>query len=166
MKDISSNIKAYKKQLEFFLDNLDVERFYIKLSLERFYTSKILLAQFANDKIVAVAGIEKWHGLDKSYFLIRKDFQGKGIGKKISSELNNHAIKKGLSYFLGVLNKKNIGMLKVCIATNYKIIGNLKNIIYLIVPCNKKGTVLYYLLKIGFSLLTFIISVMKRDNKS
>ena len=142
----------YRKKIENFLAILDVEKEFFNLDMQRVRTFTLILVALNCNEVIGLAGLGKKHGLARSYIIIRKDFQGKGLGKHLMLNLLSEAAKKHI-LVLGVVNEKNIESIKMHLSIGYKKGGKRGNLLYIFNSLNTKGVLVYYLIKALFPML-------------
>ena len=136
--------------------------------LENCLNSKFLSIEKNNSKIIAacfVGGVFNSNGIE-----IVKEYQGKGIGKKLLNEIMYECKIRKISFLMGVFKPSNIISVKTHIKIGYVPVFTIfynpeegKEVIT-ILPFNLKGKILSKFLKIfdtriGNSLFTFLFSL-------
>lgn len=162
--DVLTERNTYGEQIIRFLDQLDEERYYIKLTPERIMHSELVIAEFDHENIIALCGARRRFKLLWSYFLIKREHQGRGLGWKFSEELIRRS-KERYNVLMSIVDSNNTKMAAVFTKTGYRLIGSRKNINYYCVPLNWKGQIIYHVMKAGFPLIRTILAISKRERK-
>ena len=152
MKNITGNAAQYKKQMEYFFNSLESEKKYFNLTMERLLKWELIMIEVSGDEIIAVAGLEKKWGIVRNNLMIKKEHQGRGLGKQIIDELVDE-IKKKYAMVMAVISEQNSGSIKLHLQKGYRRIGRRQTLDYLIKPINQKGVVVYFLMKTFFPFL-------------
>jgi GNAT superfamily N-acetyltransferase len=158
--NITDNFNDYKGKLELFIKNLNTEKDYFPM-IERSIKNSKLIFVAINDKaeIIGIAGLEKSSFFLRTYLLIQKDYQGKGIGKHIYTELLTELKRQQTKIILAVINKGNMRSLKMHIKLGYKFIGIRWDLYYLFKPLSLHGNILFYLIKAIFPFFVIMDSL-------
>lgn len=160
MLNISDNLPAYKHKIGYFLEKLDSEKEYFNLTIEKVMNWELVMVEMINDEIIAIVGLERKLGIVRNNIMIKKEFQGKGLGKRLMFELLSESrLKHNIVW--GVISENNIASIKNDLATGHKIVGNRQNMCYLIAPLNWKGKVLYYLIRALFPMAKLLDMVRR-----
>jgi len=160
MLNVTDNLPAYKQQIESFLAKLDSEKEYFNLTVERVMNWELVMVEMLNEEIIAIAGLERKFGIVRNNLMIKKEFQGIGLGKRLMLELLSESkLKHNLLW--AVISEKNIAAIKNDLATGHKIVGNRQNMCYLVAPLNWKGKLLYYLIRALFP-TTKLLDLIRR----
>lgn len=160
MKNITNNLIQYKKQIEHFLDALQSEKKYFNPHIDRIMKCELVIIEQAGNEIIAVAGLEKKLGIVRDMLIIKREFQRQGLGTKILCELINQTNKRHF-LLMAVISEDNTASFRLHMKTGYKMIGNRQTLDYVVKPINRTGTLLYYLLKTLFPLLT-VADIVRR----
>jgi GNAT superfamily N-acetyltransferase len=158
--NITDKFNDYKDKIELFTKNLDAEKEYFPM-IDRSISNSKLIFIAINEKaeIVGVAGSDKTRYFFRTYILIQKDYQGKGIGKDIYNELLSELKKQQRKIVLAVINKGNIRSLKMHIKLGYKFVGIRWNLYYLFKPLSINSSILLYLIRIIFPFVVIVDSL-------
>jgi RimJ/RimL family protein N-acetyltransferase len=151
MKIITSDFSQYKKQIEDFLSTLQSEKKYFNLTIDRLMKCEFVIIEQVNNKIIAVAGLEKKFGIIRDVIMIKAEYQRHGLGTKILYALI-YQTKERHALLMALIKDHNIASLRLHMKAGYKKIGRRQNLDYLVRPINCKGNFLYYLLKTSFPL--------------
>ena len=97
-----------------FYSSLNKERETFKLSLEDLLKSEIIIKEESNDKIAGIAGIRKHKVLPVLFIVVKSEFQGKSIGKKLIQRLHKIAKNRYSFIVLSVMkeNKQAVNLFK------------------------------------------------------
>ena len=117
--DLTPNIDEHRDKIDIFLKNLDTEKEFIGLSVKRLITSELVIAAMHKNEIIGISGLRKKHGISRRYTLLRRDYQGKGLGKKISSKILIRA-KKDHNIIMAVIDDENLRSLKMDLSMGFK----------------------------------------------
>lgn len=135
--NITDNLIGYRSQIDIFVKQLNSEKELFNLTAERVMKSELALVAMDSKEIIGIAGLERKHSIVRAYFLLRRDYQGKGIGKLYMQELLSQA-KKTHSLIMSVVEEKNISSMRVNLAVGYRIAGKRANLYYIFNPLNTK----------------------------
>jgi RimJ/RimL family protein N-acetyltransferase len=158
--NITDNFNDYKDKIELFTKNLDAEIEYFPMIDRSIRNSKLIFIAI-NEKaeIVGVAGSDKTRYFFRTYILIQKEYQGKGIGKDIYNELLTELKRHQIKIILAVINKGNIRSLKMHIKLGYKFVGIRWDLYYLFKPLSIKGRISFHLIKVIFPFVVIVDSL-------
>jgi len=122
------------------------------LFLDNCLNSKFLAVEFENQKIIGacfVGGLLNSNGIE-----INEEFRGKGMGKKLLSEILEECKKRKISFLVGVFKPTNAVSIKTHLKIGYLPLFTVhynkkegKEIV-VILPFNKKGDLLMSFLKL------------------
>ena len=132
-----------------FYSSLNKERETFKLSLEDLLKSEIIIKEGSNDKIAGIAGIRKHKVLPVLFIVVKSEFQGKGIGKKLIQRLHQVAKRRYSVIVLSVIkeNKHAVNLFK---KFGYKVFSEKKGFYYMVYTVNLKGKLLSKTLMLAF----------------
>ncbi len=151
-KNITDSLNIYQDIIDTFLNTLDIEKQYFNVTLERLLKSEMILIALSEDEIIGVGGLEIKYGMSRSIIILKKGYQGKGIGKRLSKRILEEAgIKHNI--VVAVIEKSNIASIRTDLSIGYKLIGNRGDLCYLACPLNVNGWIVYFGLKMVFSLV-------------
>lgn len=91
-------LELSKKEINNFVDLLNKEKKFFRLSLNEILKSEIIIKEEIGGKIAGIAGIRKYKMLPVLFIVVKSEFQGRGIGKRLMKRL--HEITKGMYYFI------------------------------------------------------------------
>jgi hypothetical protein len=140
--NITDCLYVYKDRLEIFLDKMDSEKRFFNLTLERALRSEFVLIVLLNNDIIGIGGVEVKYGIPRSFIMLDKSTQGKGIGRTFAWEIQ-HEASKHHNFLLGIIEENNNAPVKLSLIYGYKIVGKRGKLIYLICPLNSQGLLLY-----------------------
>jgi RimJ/RimL family protein N-acetyltransferase len=152
IENITNNLIQYRKQIEYFLNTLQDEKKYFNLNMDRLMKWEFVLIEQVDNKIIAVAGLERKWGIVRNNVIVKAEYQRQGRGTKILYELIDQT-KERYALLMAVISEDNLASLGLHLKTGYKMIGRRQTLHYLIRPVNRKGTFLYYLLITLFPLI-------------
>ena len=155
MENITYHLVEYKKHIRKFLDELDSEKEFFNLTLDRVMKWEAVIVEIMNNEIIGIAGLEKKIGIFRSNVMLKKEFQGKGLGKLFIIELlkessHNHNI------MWAVISENNLASINLHLAMGYKVVGRRQNMYYFIAPLSGKGKILFNLIKALFPLMRMV----------
>jgi RimJ/RimL family protein N-acetyltransferase len=153
--DLTPNIEKYRDKIDIFLKDLDTEKEFIGLNVKRLIKSELVFAALHKNEIIGISGLQKKHGISRRYTVLRRDYQGKGLGKKFSSKILAHA-KKDHNIIMSVIDENNLRALKMASSMGYKKAGRRRDLLTLLLPLNFKGFFLFYLIRLLFPLYRFL----------
>lgn len=111
------------KDLSAFLQSLTKKemRYYNIYEDKIIETNFFMKGFYDDDRLVAVGGLAKWYRLfPHAFYMIKEEYQGRGIGTKFS-ELNlQYAIKKDMPFIFGSAKLDNIRSIKIITKLGYK----------------------------------------------
>lgn len=97
-----------------FYNSLKNEKETFKLSLEQLLNSKIIIKEESYGKIAGIAGIRRAKILPVLFIVVKSEFQGIGLGKRLMKRLHEISKRKCIFITLSVLkkNKRAINLFK------------------------------------------------------
>ena len=155
IKNITYNLSKHQVQLNSFLNSLNSELDFFKLDINRIKNSESVFIVTIESKIIGVAGFERKYYIIRPYLLVKKDYQGKQIGKRALLHLLDEAKKKH-KIFMALIDGQNIPSLNLFIKIGFELAGKKDNLHYLIYSFNNRGKFLYYLIKTMFPILKIV----------
>ena len=97
----------------------------------------------------AIGGIAKHYNLFYyPYYIVREEYQGKGIGSELANSNFEFAEKKGILLFVTSVDRQNTFSVYILKKQGYKVITSYKESDYTYVPFSKRGEVIAKLLPI------------------
>ena len=159
--NITDNLSGYRNGIDIFLNQLDSEKELFQVTTARVMKSELVLVAMHSNEIIGIAGLERKHGFGRDYIVVRKDYQGKGFGKRFFLKLVAEAKENKYNIIMAVIDEVNIGALKLDRAAGYRRVGKRGNLFYSFKPLNIKGLFLYYLIKVTFPILK-VVDVFRR----
>ena len=154
--NITNNKFEYKEKVKKFLENLDSERKFFNLDLNRILNLEFIIIAMDGQELIGIAGLERKFSLVRSIMMISRKHQGKGLGTKFMVRLLDDARNNGYSIIMGVVEEKNIGALKMDYSTGYRFCGKRENLCYIFNPLNTKGMIYFRLIKLLFPLVRIV----------
>lgn len=151
MKDITNCVTNYKNRIELFLSQLNIEKKYFDISLERVMKWKPIMIAEVQQEIVAAVGLEKKFGIMRSVIILRKEVQGKGLGQSYLHALLGKA-RETCHIVWAIIAEGNSASMKLHLAADYRVIGKRQNLFYLAVPLDCFGDALLWSFKLIFPL--------------
>ena len=155
MKDITDDVLCYKKEMETFIDQLDSEKKYFKLTVERVLKWELIAIETVAGEVVAIGGLEKKFGTIRSNLILRKDVQGQGLGKRFLGEIIKVAREKHHAIW-ALIMKENTPSLKLHLGFGYRLIGERQDLLYLMIPLSAPGYVYFCLVRGLFPLVRIV----------
>lgn len=153
--NITNKLNQHKDAINYFLVKLNSETEYFNLRLERILKSEVVIVAKDNNEIIGIGGLEKKYRIIRNYLLIKKEYQGRSLGKHFVDELLI-AAKNNYNLIMAIIDEENIISLKLHRISGYKIAGKRDNLYYAFNPLNTKGLLFYYLIKIMFPALKIV----------
>jgi GNAT superfamily N-acetyltransferase len=149
-ENIVDNLGECKPQVIEFINNLGTEVEFFPITIDLIMRSDYVLIARHNLKIIGLIGLEKpYYRILKTYILINKNYQGKGIGKALlMKEIND--VKDDHCVIMAHIEHKNIKSITMFNSFGFKHIGKKMDLEYFIKPFNPIGYCLYYTLKFLF----------------
>ena len=115
--------------------------------------SELVLVAMDSKEIIGIAGLERKYLIPRTYIILKREYQGKGLGTRFKLKLLAEARKKH-NIITAVVEEKNLRSIKANLKAGAKIAGKRENLCYLFwIPRNIKGLFLYYSIKIVFPIL-------------
>jgi len=108
------------------------------------------------NKIIAIAGLEKKLGIIRGNLILKKTFHGKGLGKRIVAELITEAARKRYPFIMAVISDQNLGSVTLHKKIGYRLIGTRQNLSYYVLPLTCVGKLLCASLNAIFPLFLLI----------
>lgn len=145
---IRTGIINYKEKICSFLNGLDIEKnSFNAQDIDRILNAQILILAFDNDKIIGFTGITKYLIFHTTYIVVKKEYQSKGIGGFLHLKRKAEAIIEVnllLSWILPT-NKLSLDLNQI---NGAEYAGKRWEMECYALPLNKKGRILFYLLKL------------------
>lgn len=146
-----------RNQLIEFMNALDQEKEYFLLTIGEVLESDILIYEESHGRIVGIAGvrflpgiISKCFELPLGYIVVLQEFHGQAVGSKLFAARNKTA-QETYNYLVTTISKDNQKMLNLNKKLDYKYLGEAKDRYYFFRPFNFRGSCMYYLLRIAFT---------------
>ena len=161
----------YNSQVIDFLEIIKKEQKFFDLKINRFQESEMCVIAMVDSEIIGMTGLLKKKGIVRNYIAVSRSYYRKGIGKKLNHELLTNAAKK-YNFLMSLIDTRNIKSLKLYLSCGYKLLGERFGMNYTILHFNKKGFLVYCLLKLFFPILNIIDTFRKiqiinhRDEKN
>ena len=143
MKNITDALMNNKERINNFLSQLDSERRYFDITIERIMSWKLVMIEEADNKINAIVALEKKFGMTRSAIILKRELQGKGLGKILLEQLIDEARKKHHIVW-AIISEKNMASIKLHLAKDFRFIGNRQNLFYLAAPLDFVGHILFH----------------------
>jgi len=139
------------KEAESFIAELtpkETKSFNIKSELT-IRTSVFIKGVRNGNGLSAIGGIAKHYNLFYyPYYIVREEYQGKGIGSELANSNFEFAEKKGILLFVTSVDRQNTFSVYILNKQGYKVITSYKESDYTYVPFGKRGEVIAKLLPI------------------
>lgn len=154
--------EATDNEILTFYNSLENEKERFNSKIDTVKNHRFLLAERINDEIVAIFFISPYFFLNRVHAVVKKEFQSKGIGKKIFRRAFEHA-KRFYDIIYMTPNKENIGSIKLCMDNDRsKIIGDYKNNYVIVRSFNRKGDFISIVLKLFFKVINMFYSFIHK----
>jgi GNAT superfamily N-acetyltransferase len=160
MENITQNLEEYRKRLETFLDELESEREFFNLTLDRVMKWELVVVEILGNRIIGIGGLERKFGICRSNVMVKKEFHRKGLGERLLVELLSES-KQNHNIVWAVIGEHNTGSLKLHQATGYRMVGRRQSMYYFVSPLNSKGKVMLHLVEAFFPLLR-VVDMIRR----
>lgn len=135
-----------------FYNSLKKERETFKLNFMELLKSEIIIKEEASGKIAGIAGIRKHKMLPVLFIVVKSEFQGKNLGKKLLERL--HRTTKGKYNFIVLsVAKKNKSALELFKKFEYEVFYQNEEFYYMICLYNNKLKFLHKIHRIFKNLL-------------
>jgi hypothetical protein len=159
---VGKNIKAYKEKICLFFDSLDQELiFFNNPNYDRIWNAENTILAFDNDKIIGLAGIATYrHIFHLGYIIVKKDYQSKGVGGFLHLKRKVEA-RKNCNILISWINPENKLSLELNRLNGAKYVGTREKIFCFALIFNKKGQVLFQILKAAFPIRNFLDRLKK-----
>jgi RimJ/RimL family protein N-acetyltransferase len=160
---IGRNITKYKEQICLFFGSLDQELiFFNNTNNDRIWNAENTILAFDNDKIIGLAGIVKYHHIFHSgYIIVKKEYHSKGVGGFLHLKRKDEA-RKNCNILISWINPGNKLSMELNRLNGAKHVGTREGILCFALTFNKKGQVLFYLLKAAFPIRKFLDNLKKK----
>jgi len=156
-ENISNQLTINYTRLTRFLDELDSEREFFHVTIERVLNSALVILAFDNEKVIGITGLEKKWGIMRSYVVVKKDYQGKRIAENLYNERLKHTSSIKCNIILAVVEKRNLKSINHCISRGYRFGGEYwGNLRYYYLVLNFRGYMQYIALRLINPLLRLI----------
>ncbi len=135
------------KKLRVFYDSLTIEKETFQSAWPTFTHAKVLFVAWSSDKIIGVAGLkEKNH----TFIVIKKEFQGQGLGQKMVMIRNREIERLGFKKIRAItFNPVALHVLK---KEGFKELYTVKNLHYFELPLSTMAKLTFPFRKIAYIL--------------
>jgi hypothetical protein len=154
---VGGNILNYKEQIRLFFDSLDQElKFFNNTNYNRIWNAETIILAFDHDQIIGLAGIIKYHHIFHSgYVIVKKEYHSKGVGGFLHLRRKAEA-RKNCNILISWINPENKLSLELNRLNGAKYVGTREGIHCFALTFNKKGQVLFHILKAAFPIRIFL----------
>jgi len=152
-RNITKDLDYYADTINKFLGELDDEKKYFGLKLERVLESKLVIVAIFDDQIVGITGFESKMGIIRSYVVVKKQFHGMRIAENLFKERMRQSSSLKCNLVMAVVEKDNIKSINHCYSRGYRLGGVRGNLLYLFFIINYTGYLQYMLIRILFPFL-------------
>jgi phage-related holin len=152
-RNITKEIYTYQDRIKQFLDELNEEKKYFKLTLRRILRSVLVIISTLNDQIVGITGLEKKWGIIRGYVVVKNQYQGMRIAETLFKERMRQSSGLKCNLIMAVVEKGNTRSINHCISRGYRTGGRWGNLLYYFLVLNYKGYLQYILIRILFPFL-------------
>ena len=129
-----------------FVDSLTVEEKYFEQPLDILLNAEFVTGVRLADNLAGIGGITiSYRIFPLCFYIVRSEFQGKGIGYEISRKIIRFA-KTRYSFLLLVTHKANISALKLYHKSGFRIVYKRGDSYWMFLPLNKRGGIIGKLL--------------------
>lgn len=147
--DITNEVKRNTPNLHNFISGLDKEKKHINLDIDRVLRSKMVLVAMDQNKIIGIAGFESKYKIFRSYIIVKKGYQRRGIGHLLLEKLlTDGNAKYGL--VVARVERENEKSIKFHERKGYQMVGKRRRIVYMMKPLSFNGLFLCHLFTIFF----------------
>jgi RimJ/RimL family protein N-acetyltransferase len=145
------------EEIQEFFSELNDELNYFSITIDRVKKSKWIIPEYRNEKLIAIAGIEKKLGIVRSWTIVKKEYWKKGIGSKLINKRKEKCLEdKSCHVLLGVVDRNNIASIKNITKQGYVLCGKRGNLLYYFQPITLPGKVMTLIIKILFPIAKII----------
>ena len=156
MKNDSQLIKSFYKQLDEELENFGLS------ANKLIETLNFVEYEYIDGKIVGIAGLRE--GSD-FFIIVKKDYQGTGLGQKLLKKVIGRAKNSSCNYIELSVVKQNKSAVHIYKKYAFRIIGSMlageKDSYYMIKPLSLRGKLFMLRQKIVFLILAVINTLLK-----
>jgi len=154
---MSTSIIPNLKEIEVFLNELNDELNHFNITIDRIKKSKWIIPEYRNEKLVAIAGIDKKLGIVRSWTIVKKEYWKKGIGSNLVYKRKQKCLEdKSCHVLLGIVERNNIASIKNITKQGYILCGRRGNLRYYFQPITLLGKVMTFIIKITFPIIRII----------
>lgn len=128
-----------------FFDSLTAEETeYFGVSVEQILnTSAYIKGMRVDNKLAGIGGLRKSRGsLLFSFYMVKSEFQRRGIGNKFTEAFVQFAREKRRSFFLATVAKGNTAMIVMTQRQGYKIVYEADDTYWMFLPVTKRGQII------------------------
>jgi hypothetical protein len=149
IRNITGDVNRYRDLIDTFLHGLDREKTFFNLTTERVIKSHRVMIALERNRIIGISGLERKYGFLRSYVMLGRKHQGRGLAKL----LYTHKIQKTgrkPSIVMGIIDEKNYRAIRLNVKLGYRFCGKRGKLLYFFRPLNPGGTVVFNMMKIIF----------------
>ena len=150
-----------KERISSFLDSLTEERIFFKLPKSKVIEAEYVIFENINGQDVGMVGVRKAFIIPIPFVIVKKQYQGKTIGKRLLEENLRIAATKYHFEIPTVGAENRVIVLKNLNMNHRKFLGIVDGRYYFYHPFDRIGEVLFYLSKIMFWIAMPIFSIRK-----
>lgn len=130
------------EEIKPFFDSLTVEEKFFEQPLDIVLNAEFVTGVRSNNRLAGIGGITiSYRIFPLCFYIVKSEFQGKGLGYEISQKIINFAIDR-YSFLLLVVNKVNTPALKLYHKSGFRIIHEHDDSYWMILSLNKRGEII------------------------
>lgn len=139
-----------------FLEGLDEEKKYFHFNNDKIINAELIVTRKENNKIIGLTGIYRMYGMPTFFIVVNKNYHGKGIGKGLMTELKEEINSFKYNYVILTVHIENKNAIHLYEKNGYKKLGIVSEVLYMILPVNYTGKLMYFVLAASFPLIRII----------
>lgn len=130
------------EEIKPFIDSLTVEEKHFGQPLDIVLNAEFVIGVRINNSLAGIGGITiSYQTFPLCFYIVKSEFQRKGIGYKISQQIISFA-KNKYNFLTLTVNKKNTPALKLYHKSGFRIAYELENSYWMFFPLNKRGEII------------------------
>jgi len=141
--NITGEHEGYIEKIQDFMNALETEKRYFKLTMDRIICSEIIFVATIDNRIVGIGGIEIKHHIPRIIIMLKKEVHGKGIGKELLSIIHHESVKYH-NIIMAIIEDGNTAAFRLFMSWGYISYIKRNKLCYLLYPLNRKGLITYW----------------------
>jgi GNAT superfamily N-acetyltransferase len=114
------------------------------------------------DKLAGIGGIYKTHGINSAFYMVKREFQGRGIGNYITKNNIDYAKRYNIPLLFYICSNDNAPMIKSVKKYGDKEVFNYKDKRYSYLPITFKGKIIGLFLPLAVRV--YVLIKNRREN--